>query len=529
MVNAWLTSRARLRGTHGMANQFVAYQDDRHGLGAWVASRVAETAFADVGGMDVGGMARGADAASPDGGVGYASARSGGVFSGPTFSGGRPEAGRRRSDPRTLSSAYKAHVSPRQGASDVAATVVSGQARFGVLPLMDDGGLNAETLAALIDFPAAAPAREFVASSNFVLAVPAVAVHEIEQAGFTDSFQSNGQASFQWNEKKQRKYLGRVGRVLASGDAMRLCRPAIDGLRARGVEVVHVPDDADSYREGLRIANAGLDPNRAVETAYDGTAQTRVSRTRGANHAKGLTAVLLTADRAWGPQGYDYDEDYLLLDVDMAGADPVRTAFVAVAKAGGPRAKDTARDAMLAIRAALDSDPRSLPGRGGADHRASRADFVLPGDAGARSGRDIDGRGGGAGASDLARVLWSVPTTGAASPKGRVSDYSPVIGMLTRAGLPHKVAQLSGRPGNPVVIAFDVPRAKAGRAKKIVERLARMHGARRLGAFPATEALVDPALMPRGEDGAGAIRAASLVVGVLGMLGLFLAWRWFTA
>ena len=495
-----------------MANQFVAFQDDRHGLGAWVAGKVAETAFPRRGAADETLAAPGRTLATGS----YGLSLSGG--------GGAPAAGRVREDPGTFGAAYKTWTSPRSTAGDTVAAVLSGQAAFGVLPLMDDGGFDAETLAALVDFPAARPAREFVASSNFVLAVPTDLIHEAEQSGFTDSFSSGGSSSFQWTAEKQRKYRNKVTTVLASTDAMRRCGPALEGLRAKGIEVRQVPDGVDSYREGLAQAAQSLDPRRAVETVYDGNRQKRVSRTRAANHAKGLTAVLLTLDRAVGENGYAFDADYTVLEADMAGADPVRTAYVTVAKGARPRAKDPVKAAVLEIDAALGADPRSLPTRAGPDERTSRADFAYGAADDKRTvakGRTV--RGGGA---EVARVLWKVDTTGTSSAAaGRVGDYSPVLGMLTRAGLPHKVTQLNGRPGNPVVIAFDVPRGHARKVKPVLAKLASLKGSQNLGAFPATEPLVDPSLMPRGEGGGGALRAATLALGVLGALGLFLGWR----
>ena len=504
-----------------MANQFVAFQDDRHGLGAWVAEKIAQTAF---------------PRRAPDADGGLAEARSLATASyGMSLSGGgggsMPAAGRTREDPGSFSAAYRTWTSPRSSAPDTVAAVLSGQAAFGVLPLMDDQGFDAETLAALVDFPAARPAREFVASSNFVLAVPTDLIHEAEQSGFTDSFSPGGSKAFDWSEPKRRKYRQRIGTVLASNDALRHCGPAIEGLRAKGIDVQAVPDGADSAREGLRIAASLLDPDRQVETRYSGERQERRSRTTGANANKPLVGVLMTLDRAVGEDGYEFGGDYTVLDTDMAGADPVRTAYVAVAKGKRPRVKDPVRAATLEIDAALASDPRSLPDGHAPDDRISRADLAYGDAPKGRARKTVSGRRaasvGGGGGAELARVLWKVDTTGASNARsGRLSDYSPVLGMLTKANIPHKVTQLSGRPGNPVVIAFDVPRAKARAVKPILAKLASLRGSQNLGAFPATEPLVDPSLLPRAEEGAGGVRTATALVGVLGALGLFLAWRY---
>lgn len=508
-----------------MANQFVAFQDDRHGLGAWVAGKVAETAFPRRAPDADGDLAEARSLATGSYGLSLSGGGSGGAM---------PAAGRTREDPGSFGAAYKTWTSPRSSAPDTVAAVLSGQAAFGVLPLMGDQGFDADTLAALVDFPAVRPTREFVASSNFVLAVPTDLIHEAEQSGFTDSFSSGGSKSFDWSEPKRRKYRQRIGTVLASNDALRHCGPAIEGLRARGVDVQAVPDGADSAREGLRLAGSLLDPGRQVETRYSGERQERRSRTTGANANKPLVGVLLTLDRAMGEDGYEFGGDYTVLDTDMAGADPVRTAYVAVAKGARPKVKDPVRAAVAEIDAALASDPRSLPSRKTPDDRVSRADFAYgdepPKREKTKRSKTVSGRRADGGGAELARVLWKVNTTGTSNAKsGRLSDYSPVLGMLTKANIPHKVTQLSGRPGNPVVIAFDVPRARSRSVKPILAKLASLKGSQNLGAFPATEPLVDPALLPRAEEGAGGVRAATLLIAVLGLLGLFLAWRYFTA
>ena len=470
-----------------MANQLVAYQDDRHGLAAWVAEEIAKSSA----------PARDGDPADR-----LAAPVSTGAYGLSLSGGGAPARYPARRDEAhpDFSSAYKAWTSARASAESTVAAVVGGQARWGVLPLMDDGGFERDTLAALIDFPQARPVREFVASSNYVLAVPTDMIHEAEQAGFTDSFSPGGSQSFQWTEAKRSKYRARVGTVLASTDALRHCAAAVEGLRA---------------------AHAMLDPERQVETRYSGERQERRSRTRGANAHKPLVGILMTLDKAMGDQGYVYGGDYTVLDAQMAGADPVRTSYVAVGKPAKARTRDPVRAAYAEIDAAFAANPRRLPNGDARDDRASRAAFGYGGDA--PTVQDSAPCGGSA----LVRVLWAVATTGTSDgARGRMVDYAPILSELTRARIAHKVTPLDGRPGNPVVIAFDLEAGASRRAKPIIRKLAAMRGSQRLATFPATEPLVPEAMRAKGEEGRGAVWAATAMVGVLGVLGLVLAWRW---
>jgi hypothetical protein len=196
----------------------------------------------------------------------------------------------------------------------------------------------------------------------------------------------------------------------------------------------------------------------------------------------------------------------------------VRTAYLAVAPLP-PRPQktgksDPVRSSMNAIGAAFAADPVRPSGTVGGDHRMSRVQPL---------GKSVAGKGG----VGSVRVLWKVDTTDTSpgAKGGRLTDYSPVIGMLARAGVPHKVSQIEGRPGNPVVIAFDVARGQEKRVQPIVRVLSGLKGSQNLGTFPATEPLVNPSLLPKPESGAGAIRTATGIVGVLGALGLFLGYR----
>ena len=494
-----------------MANQFVAFQDDRHGLGAWVAEQVAAMAFrrdADAGpgaGPSTGRAApRTRQLATAD----YGLSLSGNPGATPARGGDMPE---------SFGGAFKTWTSPRATANDTMAAVIGGKASFGVLPLFDDQGFDRETLTALMDFPAGQAVREYVASSNYVLAVPTDLIHEAEQAGFTDSF-SNGGASFKWTAEKQAKYRKRVSTVLASADALRHCGSAIQGLRAKGIDVQQVPDGIDTYREGLRVAASLLDPERQVETRFGTEGHQRRSKTRGANAHKGLVAVLLTLDKAI-EGGYAYDADYTVLEAEMAGADAVRTSYLAIGKrqAGGARVKDPLRASMAAIHGALAADPHAVPTVGGPDHRMSRG-----------FGREgAPTRGSSGYGATLARVLWKVNTTGTSSGgSGRMNDYSGVLAALTRGGVPHKVTHIEGREGNPVVIAFDVRPGHEKTAQPAIRALLGIKGSQMLATFPATQALVPDDLLPRREDGRGALRTLGGIVGVLTALGAFLAWRY---
>lgn len=504
-----------------MANQFVAFQDDRHGLGAWVAGKVAEVAFPNVGSLSPtlpvpDEVPNGERAA-------FATASYGLSLSG-NGSAAMPAAGRRRLDPSSLVSAYKAHTSPRATAESTVSSVVSGQAAWGVLPLFSDDGFDKGTLAALADFPQARPQREFVASSNFVLAVPADLIHEAEQAGFTDSFSPGSASDFQFTPQRQAKYRQRIDTVLASNDAMRRCGPALDGMRTKGIDVQLVPDGTDSYRAGLQAAASMLDPDRQVETRFGTDGQQRRSRTSARNAHKGLTAVLLTFDKAMGENGYLPGGEYVVLDTDMAGADPVRTAYIAVSKSRASSKGGPVRSAMAEVDRVFAQDPQTM-GRARDDDRPSRADFAKPG----TTLRQVGDDGAVSGAPDYARVLWKVDTTGESGPsKARVGDYSKVIAKLNALGLPHKVTPLEGRPGNPVVIAFDLSSRRRGKAKGVFDLLRTMRGSQHLGTFPATEPLVDPAQLPKAEGDGGPIRVLTMIVAVLGALGLFLGWRFVT-
>jgi hypothetical protein len=463
-----------------MANQFVAYMDERHGLGAWVAEQVAQDVFANPAGR------RSSAAAGPgaqDLSANRISAADLGLSlyaSGARRSFGNDAAGR-AAEAAPSRASYRTWTSPRATAAETAAAVISGDAQIGVLPLFDGhGGFNQDTLAALLDFPQDV-LGEYLAESNYVLAVPSALVHEVDQSGFTDSFDASGAKAFQWNAEKQRKYRGRLGTVYASKDALRHCRAAIDGLRASGVDVQVLADGTDTYREGLRIANSLLDPQRQVETSYGPNGQQRISRSTGANHTKPLVGVLLSFDKAVSTESYSFDSDYLPLEVEMAGADRIRTSFVATAAAERSATGSGAlkRSDLEAVRQFF--RPHL------AKERTSTA--ALAGAPGLPSPQP--GHRGPGGTYPYARVLYAVPTVG----KG-VKDHSPLLAKLAESGLSYRTSSLDGREGVPVVIAVDVPQGHEKKLAPISKGIEKLPGARRLAAFPSVQPMVPEGLRP---------------------------------
>ncbi|MCQ8184094.1 hypothetical protein [Parvularcula maris] len=495
-----------------MTSQFVAYMDERHGLGAWVAEQIAADVFRNPAQRSASGAsaANGAGGASQDLAASRISAGDLGMSlfaSGARRSFGN-EGAAAASDPRPSRASYQTWTSPRASASETAAAVISGDAEVGVMPLFDDhGGFNTDTLAALMDFPQRV-LREYVAESNYVLAVPSALVHEVDQAGFTDSFDASGTKAFQWNADKQRKYRGRVGTVYASKDALQHCRAAIQGLQARGIEVEVLPDRADTYREGLRLANALLDPERQIETSYGPNGQQRVSRSRGSNHTKPLIGVLLSHDKAVSSQ-YSFDSDYLILEAEMAGADRIKTSFIATAAAPQNLAAgmSTGVSDREAVRVFFQPTKRTKT------EPTSRALAGAPGLASAASGTPGD-----AGPYPYARVLYALPTVG----KG-VRDHSPVLSKLAESGLSYRTATLDGREGVPAVIAVDVPQGMERRLDPVSKAVRRMPGARRLAAFPSVEAMVAKEVRPQPTTNPRLRAIAQGAAVILGAVGLFVA------
>ncbi|WP_189575744.1 hypothetical protein [Parvularcula lutaonensis] len=459
--------------------------DERHGLGAWVAEQIAADLFRNPARQRQNSVAAKAGTASQD--------LSGRPISSADLSMSLMGSGMRRSFGNAAAApaaaatataqAFKTWTSPRASAESTAAAVVSGQAQVGVLPLYDEHeGFNTDTLCALMDFPQQV-LGEYVAESNYVLAVPTDLIHEIDQAGFTDSFDASGTKAFQWNAEKQRKYRGRVGTVYASNDAIRHCAAAIEGLRAKGVDVQVIPDGHDVYREGLAQAARLLDPNREVSTSYGPNGQQRTSKVKAANHNKPLIGVLLSFDKALGDGGYSFDSDYKVLEAEMAGADRVRTSFIATAarpkderSRGEPMSDDIASVERFFRKPRVRHDSveqgplRRTPGLAG------RAEGLEP----------------ASGPYPYARLLYSIPTVGRDA-----KDHSPVLAKLAEAGLSYRMVSLDRRDGMPLVLAIDVPAGEQSKLRSVVRAVRKLPGAQRLAAFPSVTPMVDASLRPR--------------------------------
>ncbi|RFB05199.1 hypothetical protein [Parvularcula marina] len=491
-----------------MANQFVAYQDERHGLAAWVAEQIAADLFRNQAEPDA-PLHEVTEGQAPE-----ASMRAGGA---PSFTaesygmrlsaGGRDTAlmegpaPRQRAD-QGLDKAYRTWTSPRTSAESIMSTVIAGQAQVGVLPLYDnDKSFSRDTLNALIDFPPNRVIREYVAESNYVLAAPADLIHEIEQSGYTDSFSGTGSSqSFQWNRDKQQRYLRKVTTIFASADAMRHCSAALEGFRARGIEVQTIPDGADSYRKGLEVASEYLDPNRRVETYFSNASHTRVSKSRGANHNKPVIAVLLSADKAMSPDGYAYDSDYVVLEAEMAGADRIRTSFIALQKgipAIPPEDIDPLRYEMASLRQRFKAPKKS---GGGADHRAL---YPIAGD-------KPNGAPQPEGVPAYVRCLYKCDTVG-----NGVKDISPVIRALAEQKLSYTTTTLDGRPGHPIVFAIDVPADRWEEMRPVLRQITRMTNYRRLADFPAIQPMIKETIRPKTATTARGRTAMLLIGGIV--------------
>lgn len=464
-----------------MANQFVAYQDERHGLGAWVAEQIAASLFrygvwTDADGKpvldDEGQPATRATQPAPHTRVAAAYGMS--LATAGTHDTGVLEQPKKADD--GLNFAYRTWVSPRASADSTFSAVISQQAQVGVVPLFDnDFSFNRDTLGALLDFPQNNVLREYVAESNYVLAAPTDLIHEIEQSGFTDSFAPSGSSSsFTWNREKQQRYLRKVTTVYASAEAMRHCGPAIDGFRARGIDVQQIPDGTDSYREGLNVAMQLLDPNRRVETRFSGKKHERVSRSTGANHTKPLIAVLLSGDKAAKPDGYHYDSDYVILEAEMAGAERINTSFLAMTR-GAPSSLpsnfplEPVRD-YFNIEFEMQALKRHF--RPGPAKATPKGEIALPVET-----------------PNYVRCLYKFNTVGKGS-----KDYSKVFKMLRRQGFSFQTTTLDDRPGHPMVLAVDVPAARYRAMRPVLRAIVKLQAIRRMADFPALRPMVPEAM-----------------------------------
>ncbi|NRA29910.1 MAG: hypothetical protein HRU11_06560 [Parvularculaceae bacterium] len=513
-----------------MANQFVAFMDERHGLGAWVAEQIAADLFRNPAEQP------GKSFASKKNGEGESADLAGRPVSSADLSLSLLGSGSRRSygaavapvaeaqAPSVSSNAYKTWTSPRASAEATSAAVISGQAQVGVLPLYEEAsGFNVDTLNALIDFPQQV-LGEYVAESNYVLAVPTDLIHEVDQAGFTDSFDGTGARSFQWNAEKQRKYRGRVGTVYASADAMRHCAAAVDGMRAKGIDVQLLPDGVDTYRAGLEQALVHLDPNREVSTTYGKHGQQRVSKTKASNHGKPLIGVLLAFDKALGDGGYSFDSDYKVLEAEMAGADRVRTSFLATTQASrGHESPPMVYDVPLfgdLVRYMMDewSEAARLDMMSVKRLFTPREQPRYADSAGIRQTPGLSGAGANARRTEdpvpYARVLYAIPTAG---PYAR--DHSKVLRRLAEAGLSYRTQPLDQRAGMPIALAIDVPNGQMQKLKPVAKAIRKHAGAKRLATFPSVTPMVADGMRAQPDTS----RSWGLIRNGLAIIGLGLA------
>lgn len=501
-----------------MANQIVAFQDERHGLGAWVAEQVAAHMFRYGMWTDGEGQPVLRDDGRPDNsrtpptpGAAYgANSNYQMRLSAAGSSLAVAEAPRQRTDDQ-LDFAYRTWTSPRTTAESTLSAVIGRQAQLAVVPLYDnDLSFNKETLAALVNFPQNEVLREYVAESNYVLAAPTDLIHEIEQSGYTDSFSTGQSTAFAWNRDKQLRYMRRVSTIYASADAMKHCQAALDGYRARGVDVQLIPDGVDTYREGLRLSTQMLDPGRRVETRYSATKHERRSYSRGENHQKPLIAVLLSHDRALSHGGYSYDSDYAILEAEMAGADRIRTSFIALRRGFQGLAGDTQDPVSYEVER-IKRHFKDRPARGAANGPDQRALYPLAGDAPWPDQANQE-------KPAYVRALYRFNTVGPG-----VGDYSKVLHTLTSHGFSFRTTMLDNLPGQPMVVALDVPTDGSARLKPALRAIMKQAGARRLCDFAAIRPMVDEQARPKLALGGRKRIAAWGAVGVvLSLVGYFL-------
>ena len=286
-----------------MADGFIAYQDEEHGLGFKVAQILAKE-YALNGKNQRGGLSV-SDQKQPD--------------------------------------AIPPKVSPRRDSTSTLASLVSHQAQFAVLPLEDDRGkYNKLSLEALIDFKDYYIEAEMRGNDNYVLAVPSVSIYELGESAFPSSHKGASHiGALPRNLEAQDLLRRRVGVIYASADALERCQAALHGYEAQGIQVQRLADNEDPYRTVLNKALEGLDQDRMIFTGLDDGDSTvkRLSGMRAANHAKPLIGVLLPRDVAtMGRQTSSNgladpsSSEYVLLDDHLEGNTKLSERFLVLSR-----------------------------------------------------------------------------------------------------------------------------------------------------------------------------------------------------
>ena len=227
-------------------------------------------------------------------------------------------------------------ASPRRTAHQVMATLIGKQASKAVVPLQNDlGGYDKRTLESLLDFVGWRITGAIAEKDNYVLAVPTCQVLELGESNFPSAFQSRSHAvgNLPKNRESQAMLYNRIGRIHATADAKDRCAAALDGFEAQGIKVSQLSDKENAYRKVLEIANQGLDPDRQVTTHYNDLTNTveRASRLSGQNYAKSLDAVLLPRNAVTLSGGRDSEQyDYVIVDDHLEGDLPIETRFLVI-------------------------------------------------------------------------------------------------------------------------------------------------------------------------------------------------------
>ncbi|MEE9330508.1 MAG: prephenate dehydratase domain-containing protein [Parvularculaceae bacterium] len=247
-----------------------------------------------------------------------------------------------------------ARRSPRATSNDTVSALIGKHADSAVVPIENDiGGYNKKTLMSLMDFRGYEICGEVGGADEYVLAVPYAQVMEMAESAFTSSFDGKlSVGNLPRDMQAQESLRRRIGRVYASADAQNRCQSALDGMRAEGMKVESIPNGGDPYRFVMQAAMDSLDADRLIETRHDDftNQNVRVSRLRGVNYTKSLSAVLLPRDQASlglpksGAVGDDNrprvsfgESDYIIIDDRLEGDQTIQTRFLALQRGGGQK------------------------------------------------------------------------------------------------------------------------------------------------------------------------------------------------